>query len=255
MLTHPSLQGLHITHAFFTRKGGASDGIYASLNCGPGSKDRPSHIRENRQRAMERLGLPRDALVTANQVHGTHIHFVEHPFDPATAPDADGLVTKTSGIAIGILTADCAPVLLADPGRGIIGAAHAGWQGAKTGVLEAVLAEMEKQGARPAHIQAVIGPCIGQQSYEVAPDFPAPFLAEDSKNARFFQQTPTGHFLFDLGAYVEAKLRAAGITKPTRINADTYREPSRFFSYRRATHKGEPDYGRVLSAIAIRNGA
>ncbi|PCJ60157.1 MAG: polyphenol oxidase [Rhodospirillaceae bacterium] len=256
MLTHPSFQGLaRIAHGFFTREGGTSEGIYASLNCGPGSNDTPSHVAENRRRTMDRLGLPRDGLVTASQVHGTHVHFVTGPFNPARPIEADGLVTKTTGLAIGILTADCAPVLLADPDRGIVGAAHAGWRGAKTGVLEAVLAEMVGQGARLAHIQAVIGPCIGQQSYEVAPGFPDPFLAEDPDNARFFQGTPAGRFRFDLGAYVEARLRGAGVIKPTRIDADTYCEPARFFSYRRATHKGEPDYGRVLSAIAIQNGA
>ena len=256
MLTHPSLQRLpRIAHGFFTRKGGTSGGIYASLNCGPGSKDTPSHVVENRRRAMSRLGLPRDALVTASQVHGTHIHFVEGAQDPAVPIEADGLVTKTAGLAIGILTADCAPVLLADPDRDIVGAAHAGWRGAKTGVLEAVLAEMVGRGAKLAHIQAVIGPCIGQPSYEVAPDFPEPFLAEDPGNTQFFQGTPTGRFLFDLGAYVEARLRAAGVAEPARIKADTYGDPDRFFSYRRATHKGEPDYGRFLSAIAISNGA
>ena len=137
----------------------------------------PDHVAENRRRAMGLLGLPHDALVTARQVHGTHVHFVTGPGDPAISIEADGLVTKTAGFAIGILTADCAPVLLADPGRSIVGAAHAGWRGAKTGVLEAVLAEMVRQGARRSHIQAVIGPCIGQPSYEVAPDFPEPFLA------------------------------------------------------------------------------
>ena len=256
VLTHPSLQRLpRLAHGFFTRKGGTSEGIYASLNCGPGSNDTPAHVAENRRRAMDRLGLPGDGLVTASQVHGTHVHFVTGPHDPAKPIEADGLVTKTPGLAIGILTADCAPVLLADPDRGIVGAAHAGWRGAKAGVLEAVLAEMVDRGATRARIQAVIGPCIGQTSYEVAPDFPEPFLAEAPGNTQFFQKMPTGRFLFDLGAYVEARLRAAGVVDPARINADTYGEPDRFFSYRRATHKGEPDYGRFLAAIAILNGA
>lgn len=261
MLTHPTLDRLpRIAHAFFTRQGGTSEGIYASLNCGPGSADVPERVVENRRRAVARLGLDPGGrastpLATAHQVHGKSIQIVTQTWETGGAPKADGLVTNVPGLAIGILTADCAPVLLADTGQGVIGAAHAGWQGAKAGVLEAVLAKMIELGAKRTSIHAVIGPCIGQPSYEVGPEFQAPFLAETPDNARFFRPGAADRFQFDLGAYVQARLGAAGIAQPARIAADTYGDPARFFSYRRATHGGEPDYGRTLSAIAIRKDA
>jgi len=256
LLTHPTLESLpRIAHAFFTREGGTSEGIYASLNCGPGSNDAPDRVAENRARAMAMLELPANALATARQVHGKNVCVVTRPWKASAAPEADALVTNVPGLAIGILTADCAPVLLADPDGGVVGAAHAGWRGAKAGVLEAVLDAMVALGADRARIRAAVGPCIGQASYEVGPEFPAPFLAESAKHARFFQEGATGRLHFDLGAYVAERLSAAGVAKPACVPADTFRDPARFFSYRRTCMESAPDYGRTLSAIAIRNGA
>lgn len=253
MLTHPVLDSIpHITHAFFTRKGGTSAGIYASLNCGPGSNDEPERVAENRQRAMEMLGLAKDALATPKQVHGRTVFLVERPWKSGEEPEADGLVTNVPGIAIGVLTADCAPVLLADAKAGIIGAAHTGWRGAALGVVEAVIKEMEGLGAERLRLCAVIGPCIGVRSYEVGPEFPAPFLKQDSTYARFFTEAAEGRFRFDLTSYVEAQLEGLAISSVKRIAADTFKDAEQFFSYRRAVLMGETDYGRALSAIAIK---
>ncbi len=253
MLTHPTLDSLpHIAHAFFTRQGGTSEGIYASLNCGPGSNDAPERVAENRRRAMAALGLAAGALATAWQVHGRAVLFVERSLPPGQAPEADGLVTNVPGIALGVLTADCAPVLLADAKAGVIGAVHAGWRGAAEGVVEAVIEAMEGLGATPSRLCAVIGPCIGAESYEVGPEFPAPFLKQDPAHARFFRDAAEGRFRFDLAAYVEARLEGLAIPSVERITADTFLDAERFFSYRRAVLEGEPDYGRALSAIAIK---
>lgn len=253
MLTHFLLNRFpRVSHAFFTREGGASEGIYASLNCGPGSRDAPSRVQENRRRAMAAFGLSGEQLATARQVHGKTVFRVERPWEAAGAPEADGLVTNVAGIALGILTADCAPVLLADMEARVIGAAHAGWRGAKGGVLEAVVSEMARLGAEASRIAAVIGPCIGAGSYAVGPEFPVPFLAEDAANARFFVEGEEGRLRFDLGAYVESRLGKAGVASVARVEADTCREATRFFSYRRSLWNGEPDYGRALSAIALR---
>ncbi len=253
MLTHPILDSLpHIAHAFFTREGGTSEGVYASLNCGPGSNDEPARVAENRRRAMARFGLAAGALTTARQVHGRTVVHVERPLLPGPAPEADGLVTNVPGMAIGVLTADCAPVLLVEPEAGVVGAIHAGWRGAAQGVVEAVVGEMEGLGAVPSRVCAVIGPCIGARSYEVGLEFPAPFLAQDPAFARFFTEASGGRFRFDLAAYVEARLEGLAIRSVERIQADTYLDQERFFSYRRALLKGEPDYGRALSVIAIK---
>lgn len=252
MITLSALNELNrVRHGFFTREGGVSQGIYASLNCGPGSKDDPRAVAENRERCMAQLDLPATALVTVYQVHSPEVVVVEEPWR-GEVPRADAMVTNRPGLALGILTADCAPVLLADGRAGVIGAAHAGWRGAVAGVLDTTVARMVQMGAHAEDIVAAVGPCIGQRSYEVGPEFPAPFLAEDPRNGDFFAPSwRSGHHLFDLPGYVSRRLSKLGIAAVTRVPADTCRDESRFFSYRRATLRGEPDYGRQLSAIVL----
>jgi hypothetical protein len=247
------MSALHgVRHAFLTREGGVSQGIYASLNCGFGSKDDPAHVAENRRRAAAALDLAADTLVTAYQTHSTRVATLQQPHEPADAPEVDAMVTDRPGIALGILTADCAPVLLADAEARVIGAAHAGWRGAISGIVEETVAAMTRMGARPARIHAAIGPCIGPRSYEVGPEFPAPFLAQDEANARYFRLSPRAdHYLFDLPAYVQSRLNAAGIVAVDRSPADTCAEPDRFFSYRRTVLEGRRDYGRLVSIIAL----
>lgn len=241
-----------VRHAFFTRQGGVSEGIYASLNCGLGSGDAAEAVRENRARAMASLDLDGDALTTLYQVHGKTVVELDAPLPKDSRPQADALVTKTPGVALGVLAADCAPVLFCDPKARVIGAAHAGWKGAIGGVLEATVAAMTKLGAEPASIKAGIGPCIAQRSYEVGPEFPAPFLAEDEGHARFFAPSrKAGHLMFDLRGFVGERLRRAGCGEIHASPNDTCAESARFFSYRRACLTGEKDYGRGLSAIAL----
>lgn len=244
------LQG--VRHAFFDREGGVSQGIYASLNCGVGSGDDKAKVRENRGRTMEMLGLPAERLATLYQIHSAEVVPVTAPIADDARPRADAMVTATPGLALGILTADCAPVLLADAEAPVIGAAHAGWKGALGGVLEAVVAAMERLGARRERIVAGIGPCIGKASYEVGPEFPAPFEAQDPSNLELFTAAPReGHFLFDLKGYAARRLARLGLTEIQTLPCDTLAEEDRFFSYRRACLRGEPDYGRLLSAIAL----
>jgi YfiH family protein len=253
MITLSALNELtRVRHAFFTREGGVSRGPYASLNCGPGSEDDPAAVAENRARCMAMLDLPPEALVTVHQSHTPEVMVVEQPWPADRRPVADAMVTARPGLALGILTADCAPVLLADGQAGVIAAAHAGWKGALGGVLRNTVAAMLKLGARKDCIVAAIGPCIGQRSYEVGPEFPKPFLAEDEGNADYFApaQRP-GHYLFDLPGYAARRLAQLGVVEVTRVPADTCRDESRFFSYRRGTLRGEPDYGRQLSAIVL----
>jgi YfiH family protein len=241
-----------VRHAFFTRQGGVSEGIYASLNCGLGSGDSADSVRENRKRAMASLDLDASALSTMYQVHGKTVVTLDAPLPPGARPQADALVTRTPGVALGVLAADCAPVLFCDPVARTIGAAHAGWKGAIGGVLEATLDAMAKLGARPAAIKAGIGPCIAQRSYEVGPEFPAPFLAEDEAHARFFAPSrKDGHWMFDLRGFVGERLARAGCGEIFALPNDTCAEADRFFSYRRACRRGEKDYGRGLSAIAL----
>jgi polyphenol oxidase len=252
MITLNALAANGLSHAFFTREGGVSEGIYASLNCGFGSQDDPARVAENRARAATALGVAPDRLLTCHQIHSADAITVTEPWRREANPRADGMATAVPGIALGILTADCAPVLFADPTARVIGAAHAGWRGAIGGVLEATIAAMRALGAEPARIRAGIGACIGRLSYEVGPEFPAPFLAEDPANERFFITAPrAGHFLFDLGSYVEHRLRRAGIGRIERAAHDTLTEEGAFFSYRRTCLRGENDYGRFLSAIAL----
>ncbi len=252
MITLAALDAAGIRHAFFTREGGVSEGIFASLNCGFGSADAPDRVAENRGRAIARLGLESDRLATCYQVHSPEVVVVDRPWRREDQPRADAMVTRRAGVALGILTADCAPVLLADPAARVIGAAHAGWRGALGGVLEATVAAMARLGASPANLRAGIGPCIAQRSYEVGAEFPAPFLAADAGNAFFFVPAPRpGHFLFDLAGYVARRLERLGVGQIARSDGDTAGEPDRFFSYRRSRLQGEPDYGRELSAIAL----
>ncbi len=249
-----------IRHAFFTRRGGVSGGLYRSLNCGPGSGDEDARVTENRARAAAHLGAAESSLMTLYQVHGRET-FVAAPdnAEPAArraaagdGPRADALVTRTPGLALGILTADCAPILACDPEAGVIGAIHAGWKGALQGVVASAVGAMVELGAKPGGIVAVIGPCIGPRSYEVGPEFPELFLDHDQDNRRFFAPAPRdGHHLFDLAGFAGAELARAGVTKITGIGRDTFAEEHDFFSYRRGQHGGEPDYGRMLSAITL----
>ncbi|HSV30326.1 MAG TPA: peptidoglycan editing factor PgeF [Candidatus Omnitrophota bacterium] len=252
MITLSALNEINrIRHGFFTREGGASQGIYASLNVGVGSNDERAAVMENRARAMAMLDLPSEALVTVYQVHSPDVAVVEAPWQ-GEPPKADAMVTTVPGLALGILTADCAPVLFADRRGGVVGAAHAGWRGAVAGVLDNTIAKMVEMGARKKNIVAAVGPCIGQRSYEVGPEFPAPFLAEDPANADFFAASAKpGHHLFDLPGYISRRLAKLGVTEVTRVPADTCRDEARFFSYRRTTLRREPDYGRQLSAIVL----
>jgi polyphenol oxidase len=240
-----------VAHGFFTRDGGVSGGIYASLNCGNGSGDDPAAVAENRARAAAALGVTRDALATNHQVHGSDIVTVTDGWRARPRAHADGLVTMERGVALGILTADCVPVLFADAEAGVIGAAHAGWRGAVCGVLEATIQAMAALGAERSRIHAGFGPAIAQASYEVGPEFPAPFLAQDPGNERFFVGSPNGKSRFDLPGYVRARLERLGLAAVAATGGDTAAEPERFFSYRRSRLVGEQDYGRLLSAIAL----
>lgn len=238
-----------VRHGFFTRQGGLSEGIYAALNCGFGSGDSTEVVAENRELVRQALGAT--ALNTVHQVHGTGVVEVEAGWEPGEAPKADAMVTRARGIALGALAADCAPVLFADAQAGVIGAAHAGWKGALAGVTDAAVAAMERLGARRASIRAAVGPCIAQASYEVGPELRAAFLAEDKEYGRFFAENAAGRFQFDLKGYVAARLAAAGLGRVEVMPVDSYADEARCFSFRRATHRGEADYGRLVSAIVL----
>lgn len=241
-----------IRHAFFTRRGGVSEGIYASLNCGFGSRDDPAKVAENRAIAASHLAVAPDRLVSCHQVHGTAVVTVEEPWTRRANPRADAMVTALPGVALGILAADCAPVLFADPAARIIGAAHGGWRGALAGVMEATVAAMARLGATPARIRAGIGPCIAQPSYEVGPEFEATFAAADRESGGFFAPAArSGHFLFDLPGYIAHRLGRLGLAAIERAPHDTAADEALFFSYRRACRLGEPDYGRGLAAITL----
>ena len=242
-----------ITHGFFGRAGGVSTGIFASLNCGPGSGDAPEDVATNRVRVVEAL-LPGARLVTLRQIHSPQVVVVEKPWGPGEAPEADALVTPRADIILGILTADCAPILFADKAAGVVGAAHAGWKGAIGGVAEATLAAMERLGARRNRIAAAIGPNIGQDNYEVGAEFEAQFVAADAGNARFFRPgARREHFNFDLEGYLAQRLARAGVEHVARIGRCTYAGTADFFSFRRTTHRKESGYGRQISTIALRS--
>jgi YfiH family protein len=241
-----------IRHAFFTRAGGVSTGFYASLNGGVGSRDESGKVVENRARMAAVLGVEPRRLLTAYQSHSPKVVVAEAPWTTEGRPQADAIVTRMRALAIGVTTADCGPVLLADPRAGVIGAAHAGWRGALTGVLEATIAAMERLGAARGQIRAAIGPMIRQESYEVGPDLVARFRAEDPASSRFFDPAKReGHAMFDLGGYIAARLQRARIAEVEDLGLCTYADPDRFFSYRRTTHRGEADYGRHVNAIAL----
>jgi YfiH family protein len=241
-----------IRHGFMTRHGGVSGGIYASLNCGIGSNDEPENVRENRRRAVALAGLPEAELLTAYQVHSPDVAVVEKPWQDGERPKVDAMVTRKRGIALGVLSADCVPVLFADAEAGIVGAAHAGWRGALTGVLQATVKAMHGLGARVSHIRAAIGPCIGAASYEVGPEFPAPFLAQDPAHAMFFGPSKrAGHHMFNIEDYVLAQLKALQLAEVDAAHRDTCGEPESFFSYRRSVLLKEPDYGRHVSVIGL----
>lgn len=241
-----------VAHGFFTRRGGVSGGIYASLNCGPGSRDEVRDVAENRARACAAIGVAPSRLCTLYQMHSAEVVRVRAAPHGDHRPEADAMVTDVPGIALGVLTADCVPVLLADRAGTVIGAAHAGWKGALGGVLEATLGSFAALGRAPGDLIACVGPAIQQPSYEVGAEVERRFLAQSPDNARFF--TPSrraGHGMLDLPGYVAHRLTCAGVADLEHMPFDTYADEERFFSYRRATHRGEPDYGRQISMIVL----
>lgn len=239
-----------IPHGFLGRRGGVSEGICAGLNVGLGSGDDPEAIRANRRMAVEAVA-PGARLVTLHQIHSPTAIAATAPFPDDGRPHADALVTDRPGLALGILTADCTPVLFADAEAQVVGAAHAGWKGAISGVIDATVEAMEGLGASRGSIVAAVGPTIARKSYEVDEGFFRRFAEDDAENERFFSHGREGHHQFDLEGYVVARLAAAGIGRIEALGLDTYSDPERFFSYRRATHRGEPDYGRQISLIAL----
>jgi YfiH family protein len=248
VLTSGLLSGAR--HGFFTRRGGASSGVYAGLNCGPGSSDQREAVALNRARVADALGVAPARLLSLHQVHGTEV-VVAASDGWSERPRADAAVTADPGVAISVLTADCAPILLHDPEAGVIGAAHAGWRGAVDGVVEATLAAMERLGARRGAVRAAVGPTISQRAYEVGPEFFDRFRDEADGFERYFAVGEGDRLRFDLPGFVLGRLRAAGVAEAEWIGACTYSDPDRFFSYRRATRAGEPDYGRLISAIRL----
>jgi YfiH family protein len=253
MLQAPLLSRLPgIRHGFFTRSGGVSEGLYTSLNGGVGSEDSPAKVVENRARMAASLGVAPERFLTAYQIHSPTVVVAETPWSASDRPRADAIVTRVPGIAIGISTADCGPVLLADPQARVIGAAHAGWRGALTGVIEATVVAMEKLGAARARIVAAAGPMIRQPNYEVGQDLIDRFVAVEPNTIRFFKPAKRpGHAMFDLGGYIASRLRRAEVAEYEDLGLCTYADPAQFYSYRRATHLAEADYGRHINAIAI----
>lgn len=249
---HNLIRNPDIRHGFFTREGGYSTGDYSGLNCIYGTGDDPQKVRRNRAHIATALGLEPEQLVTPYQHHSADVVVVTEPWVREDAPKADGLVSNRPGVAIGITTADCAPVLFADPEAQVIGAAHAGWRGAIGGVTDQILREMEALGARRERIAVAVGPTISGANYEVGPEFHEQFIAEDPSNTRFFRPSDRdGHFMFDLPAYLKHRLSRAGVGSVEHTGQCTYAEPERFYSYRRATHRGEKTYGGQISAITL----
>ena len=251
-LTAESLRLCGVEHGFFTRIGGVSRGVYDSLNGGVGSRDAPEAVAENRSRAAAALGVAPERLVVPYQIHSADAVAISEPWAPGDRPRCDALVTRTPGLALGVTGADCGMILFADRRAQVIGAAHAGWKGALTGVVEATVAAMERLGARRGDVVAALGPCIGRASYEVGPEFVGAFAAAGEDTARWF--TPSrkaGRSMFDLNAYIAERAARAGIGAFEDLALDTYTDEQRFFSYRRATHRQEPDYGRLISVIVL----
>ncbi len=252
MLESPLLSAVPgLRHTFFSREGGVSEGIYAGLNGGVGSGDDPEHVAENRRRMAAALRVPPDRFLTVFQIHSPDVVVASMPWDTATRPKADAIVSSTEGLAIGVTAADCGPILFADAGARVIGAAHAGWKGALTGIVEATVTAMEKLGADRADIVAAIGPLIRQPSYEVGPEFVERFLDADAENAVYFlPAVRQGHAMFDLAGLIRKRLENAGVLMIDDTGIDTYAD-ERFFSYRRSVHRKEPDYGRHVHAIVL----
>jgi polyphenol oxidase len=252
MIESEHLKRSGVAHAFFTRGGGHSTDIFASLNCGLGSGDDPDVVKMNRDVAARALGLGDGQVVTAHQVHSADVAEVTEVWPLDGRPKVDSLVTRVKGIALGVLTADCGPVLFADDNARVIGCCHAGWKGALAGVTDTTVAAMERLGAGRDHIIAVLGPTISQAAYEVGPEFPQAFLAQSSAHEAFFKPSvKAGHLMFDLPAYLRHRLNGLGLKSVHDVGLCTYSDESRFYSYRRATHRGEKDYGRLLSAVAL----
>jgi YfiH family protein len=252
ILTSPRLSALKgVRHAFFTRQGGVSQGIYDSLNAGPGSKDDPAAVAENRRRIAEAMGVAPEALATCYQIHSVIVRVAEEPWGEKR-PEGDAVVAMAPGVVCTVLTADCAPILLADASAGVVAAVHAGWKGALDGVVASAVSAMEAEGARPNRITAAVGPCIAPASYEVGPEFLARFSAHDPGSERFFRPAPAeGKLLFDLPGFVLWRLEQAGVGDAEWLGRDTCAEETLFFSNRRAFKRGEGDYGRLLSAITL----
>jgi YfiH family protein len=241
-----------VRHGFFTRRGGVSTGVYATLNGGVGSQDDSAAVAENRARMAGFLGVAADSFLVPYQIHSADALAVSAPWAAAARPRCDGLVTATPGLGLGVTGADCGVLLMADRKAGVIGAAHSGWKGALTGMVEGLVAAMEVLGARRANICGALGPTIAQKSYEVGPEFYQRFVAEDAGFARFFAPSATaGHFMFDLPGLIEARVERAGIGLFENLRLDTYSDEERFFSYRRTTHRKEPDYGRLVAGISL----
>jgi YfiH family protein len=251
-LTAGSLRLPGVGHGFFTRIGGVSDGVYSSLNGGVGSRDAPEAVAENRARAAAALGVAPERLAVPYQIHSPDAIAISKPWAPGERPRCDALVTGTGGLALGVTGADCGMILFADRRARVIGAAHAGWRGALGGVIEATVAAMEEIGAHRGDVVAALGPCIGRASYEVGPEFVAAFAAAGEDAARYFALSrEAGRSMFDLNAYIAERAARSGIGAFEDLALDTYADEQRFFSYRRTTHRGEPDYGRLMSAIVL----
>ena len=251
-LTAESLRIPGVAHGFFTRVGGASQGVYASLNAGVGSRDEPEAVTENRARVAAALGAAPERLAVPFQIHSSDAVAVTEPWPADARPRCDALVTATPGLALGVTGADCGMILFADQRARVIGAAHAGWKGALTGVIEATVAAMERLGARRGDIVAGLGPCIGPKSYEVGPEFVAAFEGVGEETGRYFALSRRdGRSMFNLNAYIAERAERAGVERFEDLGLDTYADERRFFSYRRATHRKEPDYGRLMSVIVM----
>ena len=252
-LTAGTLNLHGVAHGFFTRRGGVSEGVYASLNGGVGSRDAPQAVAENRARIAAALGVGAKQLAVPYQVHSPDALAVNGPWKGDARPRCDGVATATPGLALGVTGADCGMILFADAEAGVVGAAHAGWKGALTGIVEATVAAMERLGAKRGAIAAALGPCIAQASYEVGPEFVAAFAEAGEDTRRFFVASrKAGHSMFDLNGYIAERVARAGVDRFEDLRFDTYADETRFFSYRRTTHRREPDYGRLVSAIALR---
>jgi hypothetical protein len=251
-LTAESLRIPGVAHGFFTRLGGVSQGVYGSLNGGVGSRDKAEAVTENRARIAAAVGAAPERLAVPFQVHSPDAMAITELWPVSTRPRCDALVTATPGLALGVTGADCGMILFADQRARVVGAAHAGWKGALTGVIEATVTAMEKLGARGSDIVAALGPCIGHRSYEVGPEFVAAFEGAGDNSARYFAPSSrAGHSMFDLNAYIAKRAARAGVGRFEDLRLDTYADERRFFSYRRATHRQEPDYGRLLSVIVM----